>query len=188
MFRLTSWSICLALIFRSTVLFAAPDAGSVAARKAVIYSLSKALLCQRSDGISLAGNNKSDSTLKKAGASIVFGDDDIYNNFTYSFAEPLLIEENNIYNVQQNVGEGGAVLLAEAKGDMITLVKNLGAQPTNEDEWLGMENVLFVKPVKSSNSQVDDTESYDGEIVIGQSPEQKQSGRFIYGCIQKMEF
>lgn len=188
MFRFTSWSIYLVLIIRSTVLLAASDTDSMAARKAVSDSLVKELLCQRSDGISIAGNDKSDKALKKAGASIVFGDDDIYNNFNYSFVEPLVIEVSHIYNVQQIVGEGGVIVLAEAKGNMSTFVKNLRAKHVKEEgEWLGLENVLFVKPVKSSHSQTSDVGSNDGEIIIGQSPEQMQSGRFFYGCIQKME-
>ena len=115
-------------------------------RKHVASELSKSLLCVGDSENSAAGELESDAMLKKAGAVITMIEDPYYNQFRYSFLQPLDVDGLHLYAVQQFVGEGGVIFIAEVEGDPKSFAKQINARPAKKDEtYLGVQNVSFIK-------------------------------------------
>lgn len=148
-------------------------------REMLAMGLEKALLCQKND-VAIGA----DAVLNITGITVQKNDDPYYNQFRYSFKEPLAVNQLALYSVQQSVGEGGAVLLAEAAGEMQNFADRLAAHPLAENEdVLGVSGVMFLKTEDGAGAG---NESAASKIVIGQNAVQKAQGRFFYGCIQAM--
>ncbi|MEB5694991.1 hypothetical protein MXM31_02125 [Klebsiella aerogenes] len=148
-------------------------------REMLAMGLEKALLCQKND-VDIGA----DAVLNITGITVQKNDAPYYNQFRYSFKEPLAVNQLALYSVQQSVGEGGAVLLAEAAGEMQNFADRLAAHPLAENEdVLGVSGVMFLKIEAGAGAG---NESAVSKIVIGQNAVQKAQGRFFYGCIQAM--
>lgn len=52
-------------------------------------------------------------------------EDPYYNQFRYSFFQPLDVDGLHLYAVQQFVGEGGVIFIAEVEGDLNLLLSRL---------------------------------------------------------------
>lgn len=155
-------------------------------RKHVASELSKSLLCVGDSENSAAGELESDAMLKKAGAVITMIEDPYYNQFRYSFLQPLDVDGLHLYAVQQFVGEGGVIFIAEVEGDPKSFAKQINARPAKKDEtYLGVQNVSFYKNI--GNKIMSLAEPDYERVVIGQSQIQKIQGRFFYGCVQPMD-
>ncbi len=145
-------------------------------------SLKSELLCGDSVSNSRAGDPDSDSFLKKAGATIIIDDGSDYNEFIYSFINPLVVDSLTLHSVQQIVGEGGVMFIAEVDGDLSSFATKVNAKKSSEnDDLLGVQNVKFYKTLQekiSAGAEPDFT-----KILIGQNRIQKAQGRFFYGCI-----
>jgi hypothetical protein len=164
--------------------YAASD--SLAEREVLSSALNKDLLCNAGNGKDRAGDPESNSFLTKVGASITTDDNADYNQFRYSFITPLEVNSLSLYSVQQMVGEGGVIFIAEVKGDLPGFAGKLKAQPAKEDDdFLGVSNVLFYKIIKEKTTP--DSEPEFTKIVVGQNLIQKVQGRFFYGCIETMD-
>lgn len=149
-------------------------------------SLKSELLCGDSVSNSRAGDPDSDSFLKKAGASIIINDNSDYNEFRYSFINPLEVSSLTLFSVQQMVGEGGVIFIAEVEGDLSSFAtKNNAKKSSEDDDLLGVQNAKFSKTLQEKTSA--DAEPAFKKIVIGQSRIQKAQGRFFYGCIITMD-
>lgn len=178
--------VILTLLMQSTCVLAESDATTNSDRKNLSMGIVKTLLCQSTTIQVYAGDPESNRFLKKAGAIITMMDDDYYNQFRYSFVEPLNTGQHRLYSVQQMVGEGGAIFIAEVAGDLSAFASEVNAIPAKEDDdFLGVSNVLFYKALKENTSP--DSEPEFTRIVIGQNPVQKAQGRFFYGCVQTMD-
>lgn len=150
------------------------------AREKLALGLEKALSCQKSDIATGA-----DDALNIAGVIVQRSVDPYYNSFRYSFREPLAVNQLPLYSVQQSVGEGGVVLLAEISGEVQAFADQLAAHPIGKnDDVLGVSGVMFLKTVAVGSGAEDEANS--SKIVIGQNAVQRAQGRFFYGCIQAM--
>lgn len=148
-------------------------------RKMLAIGLKKALLCQKND-VAIGA----DAVRNITGITVQKNDDPYYNQFLYSFKEPIAVNQLALYSVQQNVGEGGVVLLAETAGKVQNFADQLAAHPLAENEdVLGVSGVMFLKTVAGAGAG---NETAVSKIVIGQNAVQKAQGRFFYGCIQAM--
>lgn len=171
------------LLTTSATLMASSVNDAEKARAKIAASLSEELLCQAGEGIARAGDPDSNRLITSAGAVIVEGNDPFFNQFRYSFKEPLSVGANQLFRVQQDVGEGGVIFIAEVKGGLQALVKQLGAvKASAEDDFIGVENVIFYKTLSETTPA--DAEPQFTKIIIGQDPEQKKAGRFFYGCVE----
>lgn len=174
----------LLLCIPVTHAFAEPELGSE--RQVLSVDLQTDLLCGSSDGKDRGGDPESDSFLKSAGAAVIIEPDDYFNQSRYSFTEPLEVDHLPLYSVQQIVGEGGVIFIAEVEGDLSAFVRKVNAQPAKEDDdFLGVSNVQFYKTLKEKLSQ--DAEPEFTKILIGQNRIQKAQGRFFYGCVETMD-
>lgn len=154
-------------------------------RESLSVIISKDLLCQKMGMNDRAGDSEADGFLKKSGAIIALIDDPYYNQFRYSFVEALNVGQKRLYSVQQAVGEGGVIFIAEVAGDLPAFVREINAGSAKEDDdFLGVSNILFYKTLKENISP--DSEPEFTKVVIGQNPIQKEQGRFFYCCIQTM--
>ncbi|CNL28462.1 MULTISPECIES: hypothetical protein [Yersinia] len=151
-------------------------------RKVLSSVLNQSLLCVAGNGKDRAGAPERDSFLKKAGASIITDGDAYFNRFRYSFIEPLEMGHLLLYSVQQEIGEGGVIFIAEVEGDLSAFVRKINAQSAKEqDDFLGVSNIRFYKLIQE-RVLPDYT-----KIVVGQNRIQKAQGRFFYGCIQTID-
>lgn len=165
---------------------AEPDTAAGLPRENLALGIGKDLLCQSTDIHDRAGDPEDDNFLKMAGAIITIVDDPYFNQFRYSFVEPLKVGMSYLYSAQQLVGEGGVIFIAEVAGDLPAFVSEIKASPAKEDDdFLSVSNVLFYKTLKEKMSP--DSEPEFTKIVIGQNRIQKIQGRFFYGCIQTMD-
>lgn len=68
-------------------------------RDMLVMGLEKALLCQKND-VAIGA----DPVLNITGITVQKNDDPYYNQFRYSFKEPLAVNQLALYSVQQSVG------------------------------------------------------------------------------------
>jgi hypothetical protein len=148
--------------------------------------LSKSLLCVGDPDNSAVGEPENDAMLKNAGAVITMSEDPYYNQFRYSFSQPLDVDGLHLYAIQQFVGEGGVIFMAEVEGDPKFFAKQIDALSAKKDEtYLGVQNVSFYKNI--GNKIMSLAEPNYKRVIIGQNQIQKIQGRFFYGCVQPMD-
>lgn len=151
------------------------------ARKVIAEELEQDLMCKgfgEHDRVDDAGKN---SWLTAAGAVIKMGDDTFYNNYTYSFKQPLMVKGMPVYSVTQSVGESGAIFTAEVQGDPLALAKAIHAKPVREnDDIFGLGNELFYLKITADTSRAE-------QIIIGADEQQKAAGHFYFGCSSLMD-
>lgn len=184
--KFTSFTLCsLLTLFISIHAHAHAEQHPENERTTLTATLAKVLTCQNSEGIASAGDPESDLFLKKAGAVISMDKESDYNEFRYSFIEPLIVNGLPLFSVQQSAGEGGGILIADVKGDLNAFAKQNNLSPASKGEtYLGTQNVVFYKHIGKLNTDLPDPDYTT--MVAGQSELQKAQGRFFYGCVQPM--